>query len=86
VLNNEPVVASAQEKSTSEAILEMIASSPNAIGYDGIGYVEGNKQVKAVSVDGQAASVASILDKSYKVARPLMMFTTDNPNTAVVEF
>src|SRR5262249_30633036 len=52
VLHHEPVTASAEEKSSSEAILSMIAGTPQAIGYDGIGYVEGNHRVKALSVDG----------------------------------
>ncbi len=86
VLHNEDVAASAQEKSNSEAVMEMIASNPNAIGYDGIGYVEGNAQVKAVSVDGQMASANSILDKSYKIARPLFMFTSYQPTAPTVEF
>jgi phosphate transport system substrate-binding protein len=86
VLNNEPVAASATEKSSSGAVLEMVASTPNAIGYDGIGYVEGNNRVKKVSVEGQAASAGSILDRSYKIARPLYMFTRENPNTAAAEF
>jgi phosphate transport system substrate-binding protein len=86
VLNNEPVVKSAQEKSSSEAIMEAVATTPNAIGYDGMGYVEENKRVKIVSVDGREASVSSILDKSYKISRPLYFFTREKPNTAVVEF
>jgi phosphate transport system substrate-binding protein len=86
VLNNEPVVASTQEKSSSSSILETVASTPNAIGYDGLGYVEGNSRVKRVSVDGQAASANSILDRSYKIARPLYLFTRDNPNATVAEF
>jgi phosphate transport system substrate-binding protein len=86
VLNNEPVTPSAQEKSSSGAVLEMVASTPDAIGYDGIGYVEGNNRVKRVSVEGKAASAGSILDRSYKIARPLYLFTRDNPNTAVVAF
>jgi phosphate transport system substrate-binding protein len=86
VLNKEPVAASAQEQATSSAIVEVIARSPNAIGYDGIGYVEGNKLVKTVSVDGQTASASSILNKSYKIARPLYLFTRDSSTTAVEEF
>ncbi len=86
VLNKEPVVASAQEQATSNAIVEVIARSPNAIGYDGIGYVEGNKLVKTVSVDGQTASASSILNKSYKVARPLYLFSRESSTTAVEEF
>jgi phosphate transport system substrate-binding protein len=86
VLNNEPVAASAQEKSSSGAVLEMVASTPNAIGYDGIGYVEGDDRVKRVRVEGQAASASSILDRSYKIARPLYLFTRENSNPTVVEF
>jgi phosphate transport system substrate-binding protein len=86
VLNNEQVVASAQEKSSSGAVLEMVASTPNAIGYDGIGYVEGNNRIKRVNVEGQAASASSILDRSYKIARPLYLFTRENPNPTVGEF
>jgi phosphate transport system substrate-binding protein len=39
-----------------------------------------------VNVEGQAASAGSILDRSYKIARPLYMFTRENPNPTVVEF
>jgi phosphate transport system substrate-binding protein len=86
VLNNEPVVATAEEKSSSGAVLEKVASTPNAIGYDGIGYVEGNNRVKRVSVEGQAASANSILDRTYKIARPLYLLTRENPNPTVAEF
>ncbi len=86
VMNNEAVTASAQEKASSEAMLDMVASTPNAIGYDGIGYVEGNTKVKTLSVDGKAASESTILDKSYKIVRPLYLFSRENPTTAVVEF
>jgi phosphate transport system substrate-binding protein len=86
VMNNEAIAASAQEKSSSGAVLETVANTPNAIGYDGIGYVEGNNRIKRVSVEGQAASAGSILDRSYKIARPLYLFTRNNPNTTVGEF
>lgn len=86
VLNNEPVLKSAQEKVTSEEVLETIASTPNAIGYDGIGYVEGNARIKPVSVEGNLASAHSILDKSYKIARPLYLFTSEKTTTAVIAF
>jgi phosphate transport system substrate-binding protein len=86
VLNNEPVVKSAREKASSGAVLEVVAGEPNAIGYDGIGYVEGDRRVKPVSVDGKMASASDVLDKSYKIARPIYMFTNDHPTTIVVEF
>lgn len=66
--------------------MEKVATAPDAIGYDGIGYVEGNSRVKSVSVDGVKASAATVSDKSYKVARPIYMFTRGNPSAPVVEF
>ncbi|MCI0388888.1 MAG: phosphate ABC transporter substrate-binding protein [Acidobacteria bacterium] len=86
VLNQEPVVAAAQLWGTSEAVLENVASEPNAIGYEGIDYVEGNSRVKSVSVDGVKASAVAVSDRSYKIARPIYMFTRSNPNALVVEF
>ncbi len=86
VLNQEPVLAAAQIRATSEAVLDSVANNPNAIGYDGIDYVEGNASVKSVSVDGVKASAAAISERSYKIARPIYMFTRGNPNALVVEF
>lgn len=86
VLNNEAVVSTAEEKLTSQAILETIAREPTSIGYDGIGYVQGNNKVKIVSVDGQMASADSILNKKYKIGRPLYLIARETPTTAVVGF
>jgi len=86
VLNHEPVVAAAKLRGTSEAVMEGVASDPNAIGYDGIDYVEGNARVKSVSVDGVKATAAAVSDRSYKIARPIYMFTRGNPSALVVEF
>ncbi len=85
-LDNQPVAEAAQIKSTSEAVLEMTAATPNAIGYDGIDYVSGNSRIKAISVDGTAASAATVMDKSYKIARPIFMLTLSNPNTTTSAF
>src|SRR5262245_33416342 len=86
VLNHEPVVTTARTQNTSEGVIETVANDPNAIGYDGIDYVEGNARVKSVSVEGVKASATAVGDKSYKIARPIYMFTRGNPNTLVVEF
>jgi phosphate transport system substrate-binding protein len=86
VLNHEPVVGTASSQISSQTVLEKVATAPDAIGYDGIGYVEGNSRVKSVSVDGVKASAATVSDKSYKIARPIYMFTRGNPSAPVVEF
>jgi phosphate transport system substrate-binding protein len=86
VLNREPVVGTASAEISSQTVLEKVATAPDAIGYDGIGYVEGNSRVKPVSVDGVKASAATVSDKSYKIARPIYMFTSGTPSAPVVEF
>lgn len=86
VLNNESVVSGAEEKPTSQAILDAIAKEPNAIGYDALGYAQGNNKVKIVSVEGQVASAESILNKKYKIGRPLYLIAREVPTTAAVGF
>jgi phosphate transport system substrate-binding protein len=85
-MKEEKVVARADSKTSSEAVLELVAATPNAISYDGLGYVEGNSQVKSVSIDGVSASAKSILDKSYKLARPLILFTRGNADKTAIDF
>jgi phosphate transport system substrate-binding protein len=86
VLNHEPVVGTASPQISSQAVLVKVATTPDAIGYDGIGYVEGDSRVKSVSVDGVKASAATVSDKSYKIARPIYMFTRGKPTAPAVEF
>jgi len=86
VLNHEPAVGAASPQISSQAVLEKVATTPDAIGYDGIDYVEGASRVKSVSVDGVKASAATVSDKSYKIARPIYLFTRSNPSAPVVEF
>jgi phosphate transport system substrate-binding protein len=86
VLNHEPVVGTASSQISSQTVLEKVATTPDAIGYDGIGYVEGNSRVKSVSVDGVRASADTVSDKSYKIARPIYLFTRGNPSAPAVEF
>jgi phosphate transport system substrate-binding protein len=86
VLNHEPVVGTTSTQISSQTVLEKVATTPDAIGYDGIGYVEGDSRVKSVSVDGVKASAATVSDKSYKIARPIYMFTRGKPTAPSVEF
>ena len=57
--------------------------NPNAIGYDGLGYVP--KDLKKVAIAKSAGepyvlpSVATVNDKSYPIARDLYMYTKGEP-------
>ena len=54
-------------------MLTSVAGDPTAIGYVSMGSL--NETVKAVSVDGNAATVEGIKDGSYTLARPFVVTT-----------
>jgi len=72
---------------SSEGIIYEIRQNPNAIGYDGLGYVP--KDLKMVALARDAAgpyvlpSAATVNDGSYPVARDLYMYTAGLPTGAV---
>lgn len=68
---------------SSEGITSEVTHNPNAIGYDGLGYVTPEQKVVAVSrgPDGPYVlpSVDTVNDGSYPIARPLYMYTAGEP-------
>lgn len=69
---------------SSEGISEEIRQNPNAIGYDGLGYVTSDQKVIAVAKDDASSyvlpSVATVNDNSYPIARALFMYTPHPPS------
>jgi phosphate transport system substrate-binding protein len=69
---------------SSEGISAEIRQNPNAIGYDGLGYVTPDQ--KMIAVAGVAAgpfvlpSIAGVNDGSYPISRPLYMYTRGQPS------
>ncbi len=72
---------------SSEGIISELRQNPNAIGYDGLGYVPTDLKVVAVAKDATSPyilpSIATVNDKSYPVARDLYMYTAGQPAGAV---
>ena len=72
---------------SSEGISAEVRQNPNAIGYDGLGYVTLDQKVIAVarSEDGPYVlpSVGTVNDGSYPIARPLYMYTAGEPRGQV---
>ena len=58
------------------AIRQRVMSTPSAIGYVGLAFIEG---VKTVTVEGIEASPETVLAKDYPIARPLYMYTNGRP-------
>jgi phosphate transport system substrate-binding protein len=75
---------------SSEGIINELRSNPNAIGYDGLGYVP--KDLKMIAVakkDGEAfvlPSINTVNDKTYAVARDLYMYTAGEAEGATKDY
>ena len=72
---------------SSEGIVSEIRLNPNAIGYDGLGYIPSDLKTVALARDATSPyvlpSITSVNDKSYPVARDLYMYTAGQPTGAV---
>lgn len=72
---------------SSEGISAEVRQNPNAIGYDGLGYVTRDQKKVGVSRSASAPfvlpSVETVRDGSYPVSRPLFMYTAGQPGAQV---
>jgi len=72
---------------SSEGIVNEVRQNPNALGYDGLGYVPPDLKVVALAAQPGAAyvlpSVATVNDGSYPIARDLYMYTSGKPTGAL---
>ncbi len=72
---------------SSEGIMAEVRQNPNAIGYDGLGYI--TPEVKTLAIAPKAGgdyvkpSVATVNDGKYPIARPLFMYTPGEPTGEV---
>jgi phosphate transport system substrate-binding protein len=77
---------------SSEVIGAEIRQNPNAIGYDGLGYVTDDMKVIAVSATSADSPVyiypspESVNDSSYPIARDLYMYTAGPPAGFVQQY
>jgi len=67
----------AETQSSSGAVKNRVASTPSAIGYDGLGFVD--KSVKALTINGIKASSITVKSNQYKISRPLYFITNGAP-------
>jgi len=68
---------------SSEGISAEIRQNPNAIGYDGLGYVTPDQKMLPVAVDAHSPyvipSVETVNNGLYPISRPLHMYTAGEP-------
>lgn len=58
---------------SNKEIAETVARTPGAIGYVGLGYLSADS--KTLKIDGIIPSDTTVLNGTYKLARPLFMYT-----------
>jgi phosphate transport system substrate-binding protein len=74
---------------SSEGISAEIRQNPNAIGYDGLGYVTPDLKVVAVAEAGKPfilPSVGTVNDGTYPIARDLYMYTAGEPDGVLADY
>ncbi len=77
---------------SSEGIIAELRDNPNAIGYDGLGYVPSDGTVKVIAIAKDAASpyllpsIATVNSKAYPIARDLYMYTAGDPQGPVKDY
>src|SRR4026209_1112472 len=75
---------------SSEGIIAEVRQNPNAIGYDGLGYVPKDLQMIAIAKDAGGAyvlpSIPTVNDKTYPIARDLYMYTDGEPTGIIKDY
>ncbi len=85
VLSGKKITPKAEYANSNGAIRQRVMSTPAAIGYVGIAFIEG---VKALSVNDVPVSEETVLNGKYPIARPLYMYTNGRPQegTPIADF
>ena len=75
---------------SSEGISNEIRQNPNAIGYDGLGYVTPDQKTIAVARTAKGPfvqpSIETVNDGTYPIARPLYMYTNGQPTGVIRDY
>jgi phosphate transport system substrate-binding protein len=75
---------------SSEGIISEVRDNPNAIGYDGLGYVPKDLKMIAIAKEAGGAyvlpSIDTVNDKTYAIARDLYMYTNGDPTGIIKDY
>lgn len=77
VMSKEKIDERAEYTGSNGAVRQRVQSTPAAIGYVGLGFVD--RSVKALEIDGVMPDMNTISSGVYPIARPLFMFTDGYP-------
>lgn len=77
VMKKEKIRKDAEYVGSNGAVRQRVQSTPAAIGYAGLGFVD--KTVKALEINGIYPKAVTVQSGKYPIARPLYMYTNKYP-------
>lgn len=77
VMNKEKMVDKVEYVGSNGAVRQRVMSTPTAIGYAGLGFVD--RSIKPITVDKVKPTPRTVAQGIYPIARPLYMFTNRYP-------
>jgi phosphate transport system substrate-binding protein len=91
VLNKKDFKLGSRDMNGSKEVVELVANTPGAIGYSGMGYNEPGKvkMLKVSTKKGAPAvepTVANTMSRKYPIARSLDLYTLGEPEGAVKKY
>lgn len=90
VLNKKDFKLGSRDMNGSKEVVELVSSTPTAIGYSGMGYatpaVKMLRVKKTASDPAYDPNVANTLAKTYPIARSLQVYTLGEPQGAVKKY
>lgn len=90
VLNKQDFKLGSRDMNGSKEVVELVGSTPTAIGYSGMGYATASVKMLKVKKTADAPaydpSVANTLAKTYPIARALELYTLGEPEGAVKDY
>ena len=90
VLNKKDFKLGSRDMNGSKEVVELVGSTPTAIGYSGMGYatpaVKMLKVRKTATEPAYEPSVANTLAKTYPIARSLLVYTLGEPQGPVKKY
>ncbi|MDR2957755.1 MAG: phosphate ABC transporter substrate-binding protein [Coriobacteriales bacterium] len=87
VMHNSKISPRAIVQDSNGAVRQLVADDPNAIGFISLGLVDiGERPVKALSLDGVAATHDNVVNGSYNLTRPFIFVTKSEPRGITLDF
>lgn len=90
ILNNRDFKLGSRDMNGSKEVVELVSTTPTAIGYSGMGYATPKvKMLKVAKKKGEPAyapSVENVHNKNYPIARSLQIYTLGEPQGEIKKY